>query len=157
MKIKIVALVLFIVGSGVLLFSLNSRSSQLHAKSAVYASPDSINWKGMDHDAKLSYMKQVVMPKMRREFTAFDSVQFGNMKCGVCHGDGVKDGSFKMPNPKIFKLPNSREGWAKADPKFLKFMKEVVKPEMASLLGLQPYDMKTKTGFGCGNCHTDQE
>jgi hypothetical protein len=24
---------------------------------------------------------------------------------------------------------------------------------MAALLGMQPFDPKTNTGFGCGNCH----
>ena len=62
-----------------------------------------------------------------------------------------------MPNPQIWKLPNSKEGWAKADTSFMKFMMKTVKPKMASLLGMHEFDMKTKTGFGCGNCHTEQK
>ena len=35
-------------------------------------------------------------------------------------------------------------------------MAKQVEPSMAALLGEQPFDMKTKTGFGCMGCHTAQ-
>jgi hypothetical protein len=34
-----------------------------------------------------------------------------------------------------------------------KFMAGVAVPEMAALLGYDPYDAKTNTGFGCYGCH----
>jgi hypothetical protein len=36
-------------------------------------------------------------------------------------------------------------------------MMERVEPEMATLLGLPPYDPNTHKGFGCGNCHLFNE
>ena len=94
---------------------------------------------------------------MKAEFIKFKPEEFEHFGCKTCHGEGIEDHTFKMPNPKIWKLPRSKEGWAKADTSYLRFMKETVKPRMASLLGMKPFDMKTKTGFGCGNCHTDEK
>ena len=39
-------------------------------------------------------------------------------------------------------------------PEMVKFMHEQVEPEMAAAMGQQPFDMKTKTGFGCKGCHS---
>ena len=119
-----------------------------------------INWEKMDRSERMAHMKQVVFPAMKTAFQTVDPKKYANMKCVTCHGAGAKDDSYKMPNPQLMKLPRSKEGWdkimtEKAD--MLKFMKEHVKPDMAKLLGMKPFDMKTKTGFGCGNCHTDEE
>jgi hypothetical protein len=100
-------------------------------------------------------MKTVVMPKSKELFAAFDAKEFGNMKCPTCHGDGAKNKTFKMPNPKLPKLSYT-DGFKKhtdKKPEITKFMMEKVVPEMASLLGMQPYDPKTQKGFGCANCH----
>ncbi len=39
-------------------------------------------------------------------------------------------------------------------PEVAKFMAENVEPEMASTLGMKPYDAATHQGFGCSGCHT---
>ena len=65
------------------------------------------------------------------------------------------DGKFKMPNPKLPKL-SFTDGFKKhmdKKPEITKFMMEKVVPEMATLLGTQPYDPKTQKGFGCAGCH----
>lgn len=107
----------------------------------------------------MDYMKKVVLPKMKDEFVAFDSKHFADMNCKTCHGDGVKDGSFKMPNAKLPKL--SVEGGFKKHmaktPEITKFMMNKVEIDMAALLGEAPYDMKTQKGFGCFDCHTMQK
>ncbi|MFI5263238.1 MAG: hypothetical protein ACHQM6_01845 [Candidatus Kapaibacterium sp.] len=160
MKLKIVSSGLVLVGFAGLLWMNVSASAQHSAKSVPsgMVSPDSsIHWDKMDHAARKAYMKQVVFPAMKTEFAAFNPQKFGNMKCTTCHGKGAENDSYKMPNPEIFKLPRSKEGWAKADTAFMRFMRTTVKPKMADLLGIPPFDMKTMTGFGCGNCHADEE
>ena len=156
-KAKIAAIVVVAVGLFGALRTAPSTGFTSEYLKVRSTSDSAISWESMDHAMRIEYMKAVVLPKMKAEFIAFDSSKFSNFNCITCHGSGAKNGSFKMPNPEIFKMPNSKEGWAKADPKFLKFMKEKVKPDMAKLLGQKPFDMQTKTGFGCGNCHTDQE
>ncbi len=101
-------------------------------------------------------MKSTVMPKMGDLFKGFDAKRFTDMKCKTCHGAGAEDGSFKMPNPDLPKL--DIKGGLKTEkakhPKTLEFMSKQVVPQMAGLLGEQPFDMKTMKGFGCGGCHT---
>lgn len=114
---------------------------------------DATKW---THDAKLAYMKSDVMPKMGALFKDFDAKHYTDMKCKACHGAGVDDGSFKMPNPDLPKL--DIKGQLKAEkakhPKAVEFMMKKVEVQMAALLGKQPYDPKTKSGFGCTACHT---
>jgi hypothetical protein len=116
-----------------------------------------VAWAEMGKDQRIDYMKTVVVPRMRQVFTAFDPDRYAKMNCTTCHGDSATDGSFKMPNPKLPVLPNSPEGFkqlAASKPAVMDFMKNEVKPKMAALLGATEWTPETKTGFGCGECHT---
>lgn len=113
----------------------------------------------MDGKQREQFMKDVVLPKSKELFVAFDA-KFADMNCKTCHGDGAEDGSFEMPNPKIKPLPNSEEGfmaWIAKEPdegRWAGFMAQKLEPAVAEMLGEKPFDPKTKTGeFGCANCH----
>lgn len=113
-------------------------------------------WKDMSKVERADHMKNAVMPKLGPEFAKWEPKHFKGMKCAGCHGAGAKDKTFKMPNPALPKLPTTPEGFkalAEKKPEAMKFMKEEVVPQMAELLGLPPFDMKTHEGFGCGACH----
>jgi cytochrome c553 len=114
-------------------------------------------WDKWSHEQKLAWMKVGVMPKAKQMFQDYDSAKYADVKCGLCHGAGAKDGSFKMPNPDLPKLPASMAGfkpWLAKHPKMGDFMMKQVSPTTASLLGQQPFDPKTGQGFGCHDCHT---
>jgi hypothetical protein len=120
------------------------------------------DWEKWSHEQKLAYMKSTVMPKMGQLFHDYDAKKYAEPKCILCHGPGVADGTFKMPNPELPKLDVTPAGIKKAhsDPKLkkiLEFMGKVVVPTQAELLGEPPFDMKTMSGFGCLNCHTKKE
>ena len=111
----------------------------------------------MTKDQKKDIMKNKVMPKLGDDFTAFDKKRFGEFGCKTCHGEGAKDGSFKMPNPKLPKLPTDPAAFKTLMAKkhdVMKFMMEKVKPDMVAALGVEAYEPgKNETGFGCYNCH----
>jgi hypothetical protein len=114
-------------------------------------------WDTWSHDKKLMWMKTGVMPKMGQLFHDYDSKTYADPKCGLCHGAGAKDGSFKMPNPDLPKLPSTPAEFqklAQSKPKVVDFMNNMVKSTMASLVGEAPMDPKTGKGFGCFECHT---
>jgi hypothetical protein len=124
---------------------------------------DGKTYKDLDKKGRSQLMKQYVLPKAKELFAAFDP-KFGDVTCKTCHGDGVKDHTFKMPNPKIKPLPSSEEAfmtWVKQNPeegKWAGFMSQQLEPEMAKILGLKPFDPRAKTGeFGCIACHTLQK
>jgi hypothetical protein len=119
--------------------------------------PATVAWKDMKHDQRLEYMKKVVFPKMKEEFKTFDAKRYGEMSCATCHGDGAKDGSFTMPNPKLPKLPADEAGFKKLSEQktaAVKFMGAKVVPEMAKMLGEEPFNPQTHQGFSCFECHT---
>ena len=121
---------------------------------------EKVAWKDMSKDQRKQFMKDNVMPKMAEEFQAFDGKKYAEFSCKTCHGEGAKDGSFKMPNPNLPKLPmdhNAMMELAKKKADAAKFMATKVKPDMANLLGEDPWDEQHPTGFGCGACHEMQK
>jgi hypothetical protein len=118
--------------------------------------PAKVAWPDMTQEQKKEHMKTVVLPGMRAVFQELDATKYADIKCGFCHGDGAKDGSFEMPNPKLPKLDpaNGFQKHMKSKPALTQFMMDRVSPEMARLLDVPPYDPATQQGFGCFNCHT---
>ena len=117
-----------------------------------------IDWDGMSKKQKKAYMKSTVLPAAKKMFAELDPEKFKNVTCVTCHGDSAgKD--FKMPNPKLPKLPTTPEGFkalAAKKPEAMKFMSTRVKPTMAALLGEQEMSPTTPKGFGCTDCHTKE-
>jgi hypothetical protein len=121
-----------------------------------------IDWEHMKFDERKKYMKSTVLPTMKKEFQTFDAKTFKKFSCETCHGDGAVDGKFKMPNPKLPKLPQptDRAGFMalqQKKPEIVKFMGTVVKPKVAGLLGLPEWSPQNPKGFGCYECHTKEE
>lgn len=124
--------------------------------------PKDMPFKDMNLAQKTAFMKEVVMPRSKELFVAFDP-KFQDMNCKTCHGDGADDGSFAMPNPKIRPLPSSEEAfmaWMQKEPdmgKWAGFMAQKLTPAMADMLKMTIHNPKTGQGeFGCTACHTLQ-
>jgi cytochrome c553 len=114
-----------------------------------------VPWVEMNRGQRIDYMVKTVLPKMKAEFVAFDPKRFARMNCATCHGDGVEDGTFILPNPKLPKLLEN-DTFAKHQqltPAMTKFMLEKVEPDVAALLEVQPFDPATRKGLSCYNCH----
>jgi cytochrome c553 len=138
-----------------------ARAHAADAPAAPAADAKKIDWEHASVAEKKKYMKTVVLPTMKKEFIGFDAKKYSKMNCATCHGDGVDDGKFKMPNPKLPKLPKPTAQsdfveLQKKKPEAVKFMGTVVKPKMAELLGLPQWSPDHKNGFGCYHCHTKE-
>ena len=126
---------------------------------ATESSGPTVNWAAMSKEQRKDYMKTVVLPQMKQTFVAFNGDRYKSMTCLTCHGDGVMQGKFTMPNPRLPKLPSTPEGFQKLmsdKPALMQFMATKVKPQMAHLLGMPEFTPQTKTGFGCFQCHTKE-
>lgn len=139
-----------------------SASASAAPSGSVTPPPAEVVWKDMNHEQKLAHMKNKVLPKMSEDFKAFDGKRYAELACKTCHGEGAKEGgTFKMPNPKLPKLPTDPAGFKALmakKPDAMKFMGGKVKPDMASLLSMDPMEPeKTPLGFGCYHCHEKEK
>ena len=147
-------------GFWVLIFWFSAHSLALGAQSTPNASALTKPWSKMKKAERKEYMKHVVLPKMKELMQAFDERRFAEVKCATCHGAGDKNGTYKMPNPKLPKLPSTPDGWKELKDKFgdiYAFMQTKMKPTMAELLGEKPSGPGNPKGFGCSDCHTSKK
>ena len=125
---------------------------------AAPVGPPQVAWADMTKPQRGQYMAAVVMPRMKALFRSFDEKEFAEMNCKTCHGQDAKDRGFEMPNPGLFALPSTQEGWgalAKDKGQWMQFMSQQVKPQMAALLGVKEYEPQNPQPgtFGCNGCH----
>lgn len=108
----------------------------------------------LDHDQRIAFMKQKVVPVMKPIFQNHDAKDFAEFGCKTCHGEQAKDGHFDMPNPKLPKL--NFKDMSKFKKEDLEWMKNEVLPTMGKTLGLPLHSNDNPKGFGCLNCHTQE-
>ena len=96
-----------------------------------------------------------VAPLFQEHFKGDKENDYADFGCATCHGEDFNGNTYQMPA--VFSLNwDYAKYWAKngiynpADGTGL--MAEVT-AEMVTLLGTEPYDMKTGEGFGCYGCH----
>ncbi len=119
------------------------------ASSAPAAVP--ATWKdATTKEQQAGYMKANVVPHMAPIFKGQDAKRYADFGCVTCHGP-----DYKTPKDFLPKLTFKGKDFVVAADKqaILKFMHKVA-PEMATAMGDKPFDPATKTGFGCGGCHT---
>lgn len=112
--------------------------------------PD-VPFDSLDHEQRIQFMKEKVMPTMEPLFKAHDAKKFAEFGCKTCHGEGVEQDKYDMPNDKLPKL------FGPSMPKFKKedveWMGKEIKPTMAKLLKQPEYTPENPKGFGCLECH----
>jgi mono/diheme cytochrome c family protein len=132
-------------------------AAESDASSGADASSEGASAKSFDDMSapeRMKHMKTVVAPQMAKVFQEADAEKYADFSCAVCHGPGAKDGDFEMPSAA---LPALDKEEMDEHPEVTKFMAERVVPEMAKLLGEEPYNHETQQGFGCFDCHTKKE
>jgi len=118
---------------------------------ASVALPD-LPFDKLDHDQRIEFMKQKVMPAMKPLFEKHDAAKYAEFGCTTCHGQQAKQGHFDMPNPGLPKLDPANMGKFKAED--IEWMKTDIMPTMAKLLQMEPWSPDNQKGFGCAGCHT---
>ena len=116
-------------------------------------------WAQMSAQEKGHYMDQAVLPVMRDLLHAYNPSHFANVTCATCHGATARAVHFHMPNSlPVLPAFGSQEGrdWMARDPRMFQFMATRIVPVMATLLGVEPFNMQTHQGFGCAGCHAHE-
>jgi cytochrome c553 len=114
-------------------------------------------WEQMSFDERKAFMASDVMPRMAPLFEQHDAERFAGFSCANCHGDDAQARNFEMPNPSIMALyptgTQEQQRMVQEQRPMVMFMFNQVLPAMQELLGAQPYDEATQTGFSCYACH----
>jgi hypothetical protein len=121
---------------------------------AVATLPD-VPFEQLDHDQRIEFMKQKVMPAMQPIFQNHDAKKYAEFSCKTCHGEQAAHGHFDMPNADLPKL--NFGDTSKYDKDDLEWMGNEVKPAMAKLLSLPEFTPENPKGFGCLHCHTQEQ
>lgn len=129
------------------------------AAPAEAAAAKTVDWERMTFDERKKLMKAKVLPELKKAFQSVNPKRYEKFTCATCHGDGATTGKFKMPNPKLPKLPapTDRDGFMalqQKKPEVFKFMETVVKPTVAGIVGVPEWSPQNPKGFGCFACHT---
>jgi len=107
-------------------------------------------WARLDFDARKQFMRDTVLPAMRPLFQEFDATRFAAVSCRTCHGSGAQAGTFRLPNVDLPVLDSEAlKNPPESQKPIIAFMREVLKPKLGELLGMQD-----AAEFRCTTCHT---
>lgn len=120
---------------------------------ATVALPD-VPFDKLEHDQRIAFMKQKVVPTMKPIFQNHDAKRFAEFGCKTCHGEQAKEGHFDMPNPKLPKL--NFADMSKFKKEDIEWMHNEVWPTMGKLVQQELYSKDNPKGFGCLECHTEE-
>lgn len=109
---------------------------------------DGASW---DEEGSAEFMTHCVLPAMTAHFQEYDGTAYADFSCAACHGEDLGGGSYAMPAATPISVRQQ-------DPssEIYQFMSGTVVPEMAAILGKEPYDPATGQGdFSCYDCHIE--
>jgi hypothetical protein len=145
-------------GSGSAVASSGSGAGSDHAGAGSGSgSASSFDFDKLSRDDKVAFMKEKVVPAMKKAFQDYDAKKYANFGCKTCHGKDPLKTKYKMPNPTLPKLDFAAMRAGKGDPKVLAFMKDTVMPQMAELLQQPVHSPANPNGFGCLECHVEKK
>lgn len=114
-----------------------------------------MTWPEMDKEQRRVLMKEVVVPRAAAVFREWRPEKYAAVNCTLCHGDGVGSDDFHMPTGHLPRL----SGELLLGPEFARHPETTrlkldrLVPEMSDALGLKPFSLVTRRGFGCYSCH----
>lgn len=125
------------------------------------AGPDgkALTWQAMNLSQRKVHMRNAVLPLATTVFQAWRPKRYARVDCTLCHGADAHWEDFRMPTSHLPRLSGALllgpEFEKHPDTTRLKLDRLV--PEMAEALGLKPFSLITRRGFGCYSCHLGPE
>ena len=114
-----------------------------------------LTWAEMNLEQRKAHMKSEVLPRASAVFRTWRPERFDQVNCSLCHGKNAKTGNFKMPTAHLPRL----SGELLLGPEFAqhpdttRLKLDQLVPEIADALGVKPFSIVTRSGFGCYSCH----
>lgn len=110
-----------------------------------------LTWTEMDFAQRKAHMRKEILPRAATLFGNWRPERFAEVDCTLCHAPG----NFEMPTDDLPRL----SGTLLLGPEFAQHPETTrlkldrLVPMMAEALGLKPFSIVTRTGFGCYSCH----
>ncbi len=126
------------------------------ARELLGVHPPETPWHDMTHEQQVDWMVSNVLPIAAEDFAHYDADRYSAVTCATCHGANADAVHYELPTAEIPPLPTpGTPNWERMSqtPAYT-FMHDVVTPTMATLVGEEPYNPATNSGFGCFECHT---
>jgi len=114
-----------------------------------------LTWPRMNKEQRKAHMGKVVLPRAAAIFRSWRPERYADVNCTLCHGQGPRRGNFSMPTDHLPRL----SGDVLLGPEFQKHPQTTrlklnrLVPEIADALGVKPFSIITRKGFGCYSCH----
>jgi hypothetical protein len=116
---------------------------------------EQLTWPEMGLEQRKEHMRKEILPRAADLFGEWRPDRFAKVDCSLCHRRVFESENFKMPNADLPRL----SGELLLGPEFSKFPETTklkldrLVPAMSKALGLKPFSIVTRTGFGCYSCH----
>jgi len=114
-----------------------------------------LTWEEMDQDQRKAHMRQKVLPVAADVFGTWRPERFAQMDCTLCHARSDTQGIYDMPTADLPRLSGELLLGPEfaSEPETTRLKLDRLVPEMSAALGLKPFSIITRTGFGCYSCH----
>ncbi len=128
-----------------------------HPKAVGPAGPDGkrLTWPEMTIEQRKAHMRAAVVPLAADIFGAWRPGRFAAVDCALCHRPRAGEEHFEMPAAALPRLSGELLLGPEfaAHPETTRLKLDRLVPEMAEALGLKPFSIVTRSGFGCYSCH----
>lgn len=112
-------------------------------------------WPEMSFEMRKDHMRREVLPRAAMLFGEWRPERFAKVDCSLCHGPGYLNGNFNMPKDHLPRLSGELllgPEFAR-NPETTRLKLDRLVPMMSGVLGLKPFSIITRSGFGCYSCH----
>jgi hypothetical protein len=141
----------------VLTFSLVLTCCGFYPKKVGPAGPDGrqLTWAEMSFEQRQDHMRAEVLPVAADIFSTWRPQRFATIDCSLCHAEAEINGNYDMPTANLPKLSGELllgPEFAR-EPETTRLKLNRLVPEISAALGVKPFSIITRKGFGCYSCH----
>lgn len=114
-----------------------------------------LTWAEMSFEERQDHMRAKVLPIASDIFGTWQPKRFAKVDCSLCHAEAESKGNYDMPTANLPRLSGELllgPEFARA-PETTRLKLNRLVPEMSEALGLKPFSIITRKGFGCYSCH----
>lgn len=114
-----------------------------------------LTWAEMNLSERKAHMRREVLPIAADIFGTWQPERFTTVDCSLCHARGETEGIYDMPTDDLPRLSGALllgPEFARA-PETTQLKLSRLVPEMSAALGVKPFSIITRKGFGCYSCH----